>query len=259
MIRRTFLTTVAAIGLFSIAGSAMAQEPLRIGIEASYKPFSWKEPDGTLTGFDIDMARALCAELERECVLVEQDWDGMIPALLANKFDAIVASMSITEERKRVIDFTDKYYETSARVVAPKSLELTIDAAGLAGKRLGVQRGTTHQCYAEKMFPDTEIVLYTTQEEVFRDLELGRIDAQLSDSLTAYESFLKTENGAKFEFKGDYQRDPECYGKGEGIAVRKEDSELRDALSAAIKELRANGTYAEINAKYFPFDIYGEE
>ncbi len=255
MIRRMFLTTFAAIGLAAFAAPAMAQDTLRIGVEGAYPPFSYKEADGTLAGFDIEIANALCAEMSRECELVEQEWDGMIPALKAQKFDAIVASMSITEERKRQIDFSDKYYQTPARIVAPKDADF--EDEGLAGKRIGVQRGATHQCYAERMFPDAEVVLYGTQEEVFRDLALGRIDAQLSDSLIAQESFLSTDEGADYAFLGGDHLDVECYGEGVGIAVRQGDEELRDALSAAITAIRENGTYAEINGKYFPFDIYG--
>ncbi len=240
-----------------LAIPAAAQDTLRIGVEGAYPPFSYTTADGTLEGFDIDIAKALCAEMERECELVQQEWDGMIPALKAQKFDAIVASMSITEERKRQIDFSDKYYQTPARVVARKDADFEGTPEGLAGKRIGVQRGATHQCYAEKMFPDAEIVLYGTQDEVFRDLGLGRVDAQLSDSLIAKEGFLDTDAGAEFAFLGGDHLDVECYGEGVGIAVRKGDEELRNALSEAILAIREDGTYAEINDKYFEFDIYG--
>ncbi|MCP1169903.1 FAD-dependent oxidoreductase [Limimaricola litoreus] len=134
------------------------------------------------------------------------------------------------------------------------------DGAGIAGAeaaRVGVQRGAKHQCYAEKTFPDAEIVLYGTQEEVFRDLALGRIDAQLSDSLIAQESFLSTEEGADYTFLDGDHIDVECYGEGVGIAVRKGDEELARAFSDAIAAIRENGTYAAINDAYFPFDIYG--
>lgn len=254
MLRRTFLTTVTALAL---ATPALAADPLRIGVEGAYPPFSFKESDGTLAGFDIEIATALCAQMQRDCELVEQEWDGMIPALKAQKFDAIVASMSITEERKRQIDFSEKYYQTPARLVARADAGFEGTPEGLSGKRIGVQRGATHQCYAEKMFPDAEIVLYGTQEEVFRDLVLGRIDAQLSDSLIAQESFLSKDDGAEFAFLGGDHLDVECYGEGVGIAVRQGEEELRDALSAAIAAIREDGTYAKINDKYFAFDIYG--
>ncbi|AUM75824.1 ABC transporter substrate-binding protein [Paracoccus jeotgali] len=254
MIRRTLL---AAAALAALATGTFAAESLRIGVEGAYPPFSFKEADGSLSGFDIEIAKALCAQMQRDCELVEQEWDGMIPALKARKFDAIVASMSITEERKRQIDFSEKYYKTPARVVAPKASGLEGSAEALAGKRLGVQRGSTHQCYAEAHFPDAEIVLYGTQDEVFRDLSLGRIDAQLSDSLIAQEAFLSKPEGAEYAFLPGDHTDVECYGEGVGIAVRKGDEELRDALSAAIAAIREDGTYATINDKYFPFDIYG--
>lgn len=244
-----------AMTLFSVGAQA---EKLRVGVEGAYPPFSWKEPDGTLKGFDIDFAREVCKRLQRECVLVEQEWDGMIPALLSRKFDTIIASMSITEERKKKVDFTDKYYNTPAAVVAKKGSGLSRSNSGLKGKRLGVQRATTHQCSAEKLFPDAELVLYATQEEVFQDLASGRLDAQISDSIQADEGFLKQDMGKGFVFLGDMIGDEECQGVGAGFAVRKKDTILRDSMSAVIRGIRADGTYKKINDKYFDLDIYGE-
>ena len=134
-IKKLFLT-VAAVALMS--ANAQADE-LRVGVEGAYPPFSWKEADGTLKGFDIDFAYEICKRLGKECVLVEQEWDGMIPALLANKFDTIIASMSITEERKKKVDFTVKYYNTPPGVVAKENPGFEATAEGMAGKRLGVQ------------------------------------------------------------------------------------------------------------------------
>jgi polar amino acid transport system substrate-binding protein/arginine/ornithine transport system substrate-binding protein len=260
MIIRKFFAALAATALAAALFGATAQaETLRIGVEGAYPPFSSKEADGTLVGFDIEIALALCEEMGRDCELVEQDWDGIIPALLANKYDAIIASMSITEERKQRVDFTNKYYNTPAKLVASADTELEPTAAGLAGVRIGVQRGTTHQCYVEKMFPEAEIVLYGTQEEVFQDLGSGRIAAQLSDSIQALEGFLNTDAGDGYAFLGGDQFELECYGEGAGIAVRKGEDDLREAFNAAIVAIRENGTYAEINARYFDFDIFGAD
>lgn len=253
---RKIFTSLSLALLVLGMGSVQAAD-LRVGVEGAYPPFSWKESDGTLKGFDIEIAEAICAELKRNCVLIEQDWDGMIPALLAKKFDTIIASMSITEERKKRVDFSDKYYNTPAKFVAKKGSGLKISKSGLAGKRIGLQRGTTHQCYMEKMFPDVELVLYGTQDEVFQDLAIGRIDAQFSDSIAADDGFLKTDAGKDFEFVGGDQHDEACHGPGAGMAVRKSDTQLRDDLNKAIKAIRANGTYQKINAKYFDFDIFG--
>ncbi len=255
--RKLMTSLTATAFLLAMVGVSAQAADLRVGVEGAYPPFSWKESDGTLKGFDIEIAEAVCAELKRKCVLIEQDWDGMIPALLAKKFDTIIASMSITEERKKRVDFSDKYYNTPAKFVAKKGSGLKITKEGLKGKRIGLQRGTTHQCFMEKMFPDVELVLYGTQDEVFQDLAIGRIDAQFSDSIAADDGFLKTDAGKDFEFTGGDQHDEACHGPGAGMAVRKADTALRDDLNKAIKALRANGTYQKINAKYFDFDIFG--
>jgi lysine-arginine-ornithine-binding protein len=259
---KRIVTAFALAAVLAVAtgiAPTTAGEKLRIGVEGAYPPFSWKEADGTLMGFDIDIAMALCDKMGRECELVEQDWDGIIPALLAKKYDAIVASMSITEERKKRVDFTIKYYHEPAKFVAAKGAGLEATPEGLAGKVVGVQRGTIHQCYMEKAFPDTELRLYGTQEEVFLDLASGRIDAQISSSIQSDEGFLKTDAGKDFEFFGGDQYDMECHGEGAGIAVRKGEDDLREALNAAIKAIRDDGTYQAINAKYFEYDIFGEE
>ncbi len=247
-------SVVSAVALFG--GQAMA-ETLRIGVEGAYAPFSKKEADGTLSGFDIDIAMALCAELKRECELVEQEWDGMIPALIANKYDAIVASMSITEDRKKKVDFTEKYYDTPSRFVAKEGASFEMTKEGTKGVKIGVLRGTTLQCHVEKVYPDADIKLYNTQEDVFADLVAGRLDMQLNNTLQAVEGFLNQPQGKGFAFLGENVDDRDCLGEGTGIAVRKGDP-LAGELSAAIKAIRADGTYKSINDKYFPVDIYGE-
>jgi polar amino acid transport system substrate-binding protein/arginine/ornithine transport system substrate-binding protein len=255
-----FFGSLAAAAVLALSlGTASAAEKLRIGVEGAYPPFSWKESDGSLKGFDIDIALALCEKMGRECELVEQDWDGIIPALLAKKYDAIVASMSITEERKKRVDFSNKYYNTPNKFAAAEGADLDVSHGGLKGKAIGVQRGTTHQCYMEKFYPDADLRLYGTQEEVFLDLASGRIDAQISDAIQTDEGFLKTDAGKGFAFIGGNQSDEECYGPGAGIAVRKGDDELRQAFNDAIVAIREDGTYADINNKYFEIDIYGSE
>ena len=261
MMRFGKLAYAIAVGVvaFSLGTAAQAGEKLRIGVEGAYPPFSWKEADGTLMGFDIDIAMALCEKMGRDCELVEQDWDGIIPALLAKKYDAIVASMSINEERKKRVDFTNKYYNTPNKFVAAEGSGLEATPESMKGKVVGVQRGTTHQCFMEKLFPDVELKLYGTQEEVFLDLAAGRIDAQLSDSIQSEEGFLNKPEGKGYAFVGDNQFDLECYGEGAGIAIRKGEDELRESFNEAIQAIRDDGTYRKINDKYFKNDIYGAE
>jgi len=251
------LLFIALAGMIALSAGRASAEPLRVGVEGAYPPFSWTEADGSMKGFDIDFAYAVCERLGRECELVKQDWDGMIPALLANKFDVIIASMSITEERKKKVDFSNKYYNTPAKMIAKKNSGLSDTNESLTGKRVGVQRGTTHQCYVEKFFPGAELVLYGTQEEVFQDLAAGRLDAQLSDSIQGKEGFLDTDAGKDFEFLGGDQVDVECMGEGAGIAMRKGNDDLMAAINNAIEAIRADGSYKTMNDKYFPFDIFG--
>ncbi|WP_323769047.1 transporter substrate-binding domain-containing protein [Antarctobacter sp.] len=254
-IKKTLLASAVGATLL-MAGMATA-EPLRIGVEGAYPPFSKKEADGTLSGFDIDIALALCEGLNRECELVEQEWDGMIPALIAKKYDAIVASMSITEDRKKRVDFSAKYYQTPSRFVAKEGATYELTPEGTKGLKIGVLRGTTLQCHVEKAFPEADLRLYNTQEDVFADLVAGRLDMQLNNTLQAIDGFLNTDQGQGFAFLGENVDDPDCLGEGTGIAVRKGDP-LAAELTAAIAAIRADGTYAEINDKYFDVDIYGK-
>lgn len=253
--KKTLLASVVS-AMAIVSGGAMA-ESLRIGVEGAYPPFSKKEADGSLSGFDIDIALALCEQLQRECELVEQEWDGMIPALIGKKYDAIVASMSITEDRKKQVDFSEKYYQTPSRFVAKVGAEYELTADGLKGVKIGVLRGTTLQCHVEKVYPEADLRLYNTQEDVFADLAAGRLDMQLNNTLQAIDGFLNTPQGEGFAFLGENVDDTECLGEGTGIAVRKGDP-LAGELSAAIEAIRADGTYQAINDKYFDVDIYGE-
>ncbi|KQY26795.1 ABC transporter substrate-binding protein [Rhizobium sp. Root482] len=253
------LATVASAAVFALmAGSAMADgEKIVIGTEGAYPPFNNLEADGTLTGFDVDIAKALCVEMKAECTFVTQDWDGIIPALIAKKFDAIVASMSITPERLEKVDFSEKYYNTGPAIVVPKDSPIT-DATpeGMAGKSLGAQSSTTHSNYAEAYFKDSELKLYPTPDEYKLDVANGRVDAVIDD-VVVLSSWLKTEDGACCKLLKALTPDPKIHGVGAGIAVRKGDTELKAKLDAAIQAIRANGKYKEINDKYFEFDVYG--
>ena len=238
--------------------AAPALEVLRVGVEGAYPPFSFVDKDGKLGGFDIDIAYALCAEMNMRCELITQDWDGMIPALLAKKYDAIIASMSITEERKQKVAFSDRYYRSPARFIHKKGATDTISAAGLAGKQVGVQRGTVSDRFITGTFGEAvNIKRYGTQEEAYLDLEAARLDMIFADAFVLLE-FLGSERGAPYEFIGESYTDPAYFGEGIGIATRKEDSALVSRLNAAIAALRANGEYDRLRARYFTFDIYGE-
>ena len=253
------LITVAVVAMMMLGTNVFANEwnKIRIGVEGAYPPFSKVEKDGTLVGFDIDIAMALCEEIGAECVLVTQDWDGIIPALLARKYDAIIASMSITEERKKKVAFSEKYYNTPAKFARKKGSGIAISKAGMKGKTVGVQRATIHDNFITGEFGDSvEIKRYGTQDEAYLDAISGRVDLLLADSIAMEAGFLKTDQGKGWEFVGPGYSDPKYFGVGAGIAVRKSDGELAKLFSLAIKVIRSNGVYHMINGKYFAFDVY---
>ena len=256
----TLAISALALSVSLGAPNAGAQDMKKvvIGTEGAYPPFNNLEADGTLTGFDIDIAKALCEEMKVECTFVTQDWDGIIPALQAGKFDAIIASMSITDERKEKVDFTNKYYNTPPAIAVPKDSDITeaTDAA-LSGKMLGAQSSTTHSNYAEAKLPSAELKLYPTTDEYKLDLESGRIDAVIDDVVVLSE-WVDSDAGACCKILGTLTPDPEINGPGAGIALRKGEDELRESFNKAITALRENGKYKEINDKYFSFDVYGD-
>jgi arginine/ornithine transport system substrate-binding protein len=261
LLNRRLATLAVSLLMLAATTAALAQAPdwkkVRIGVEGAYPPFSEVGTDGKIKGFDIDIAYALCAEMKAECTLVAQEWDGMIPALQARKFDAIIASMAITDERKKSVAFTDKYYNTPAWLIGKAGLTDQSPAAW-KGKKIGVQRTTTHDRYVTEYFKGSEIVRYAKQDEIFLDLAAGRIDGALQDSVAADLGFLKKPAGKPFARVGPPIDDPVIFGIGSGIALRKGDTALLDKFNAAIKAIRANGTYKKIQDKYFDFDIYGK-
>ena len=255
---KALLCLAFAVLLPAFAGPAAAQDkPLRLATEGAYPPFNNKTADGRLEGFDIDIGNALCAEMKVTCEWVVQDWDGMIPALQAGKFDAIVASMFITEERKKQVDFTDRYYRTPAAIAVPKDSTIAgMSAADLAGKTIGVQSSSVYAIWVEKFLPDTVVKAYPSVQEMLLDLSNGRLDA-VNDDLVVIDDFLGQPEGACCRIVGKIEPIPEIHGPGAGIAVRKGDP-LAARFNDALKAIRANGAYKLINDKYFKFDLYGD-
>lgn len=245
---KILLSTAASL---LISAQAFAAETLKIGTEGAYPPFNLIDASGQVVGFDLDIAHALCARMAVECEVVTSDWDGIIPALNAGKFDFLVASMSVTEERQQAVDFTDPYYTNKLQFVAPKSADFKTDEQSLDGKVIGAQRATIAGTWLEDNLDDVvDIKLYDTQENAYLDLASGRVDGILADKFVQWE-WLKSEAGQDFEFKGE----PVFDNDEIAIAVRKGEDELRQRLNQALAEIVADGTYEQINAKYFPFSI----
>jgi arginine/ornithine transport system substrate-binding protein len=244
------------------AAAAPEAAVLKVAIDPTYEPFTFKTPDGKPTGFDVDVATALCAEIKRKCEFVEQVWDSMIPGLNAKKYDVIISSMSITDDRLKEVDFTDKYYNTPSRIVLKKGTKFT-DAASIKGKKLGVLKGSTQEKYAMGDLKPAGVVVnsYEAQDQVYLDIKSGRLDGTVADFMEVTGGFLSKPEGAKYELVGPDLKEPKYFGYGAGIALRKGEDKLKGELNAAIKAIRGNGSYKTMADKYFAkynIDVYGE-
>jgi arginine/ornithine transport system substrate-binding protein len=235
-------------------GTACAQATYRIATEGTYPPWSLKDAQGSLQGWDVDIANALCEKMKARCEIVAQDWDGIIPGLLARKYDMIVASMAITEQRRQRVDFSDKYKETVSRFIARKGASQDVTPAALKGKAIGVQRGSIQANYLSQHYKDSELKFYDTPQAAEMDLVANRVDYILGNMVTYHVGFMKTAEAKHFEFVGPDLKGGQL-GEGNGIAVRKGDTELLSRINAALAAIRADGSYDRITAKYFPFKL----
>jgi lysine/arginine/ornithine transport system substrate-binding protein len=251
--------TIALLATASIAAHAKDWSTIRFGVDASYPPFESKGSDGKLAGFDIDLGNEICARLKAKCVWVENDFDGMIPALKAKKFDGVLSSMSMTPQRAEQIAFSAKLFNTPTRLVAKKGSDIKPTPESLAGKSVGVEQGTIQETYAKTYWEPkgAKVVPYQNQDQVYADLISGRLDAALQDAVQAEIGFLKTPRGAGFQFVGGDLVDKKILGEGAGIGMRKEDTDLKAKVDKAIADIIKDGTYKKLEKKYFDFDVYG--
>lgn len=252
--------TLLILALQAVAATAFAQgKDLKVAIDPTYEPFTFKTADGKPAGFDVDIASALCEQIKRKCVFVEQVWDSMIPGLQAKKYDVIISSMSITEDRLKAVDFTDKYYKTPSKVVVRNDIKYT-DAASLKGKKIGVLKGSTQEKYANGELKPAGVIVtpYEAQDQVYLDIKSGRLDGTVADIVEVNGGFLSKPEGKDYSAVGEPLLIPKYFGAGVGVAMRKGDAALKGELNAAIKAIRDNGTYKKLNDKYFKFDVYGQ-
>lgn len=252
------LMAISAVTALSAAANAQEQLVLKIGSEGAYPPYNFVKADGTVAGFEVDIARALCDELKAKCEIIVQDWDGMIPALQSGKLDAVISSMSITPARKEQVDFSNKYYNPAAGIAAPKDSDLKgTTKEDLAGKTIGVQGSTIHSNFSEQAYTDSTIKSYTNVDEARMDMASGRVDA-VNDNIISLIAWLKTPEGACCKLIGAVKPDLQIHGPGVGVAIKKGREDLVEKFNAAILAIRADGKFKAINDKYFDFDIYGD-
>lgn len=246
---RSILFAAAAM----VLGSTAAKADLVFATDSSaYPPFTSQNASGQFEGWEYDFMMALCEEIKEKCTMTPIAWDGIIPALLEKKFDGILGSMSITDERKKVIDFSDMYYNSAAVIIGAKDGDKDFSTEHLSGKTIGVQGATIHQKYVEKYYVPAGAVekSYQKQDEANADLAAGRVDYLMADGV-ALRAYLDSEEGkACCELKGAVPDDTSVLGYGVGVGLRKEDTALKDKINAAIKVLAAKGTFEELTKKY---------
>ena len=268
---KLFLSSIAALAIFFSSAQA---DSIRIGTEGAYPPWNSKDASGNLIGFEVDLAKELCAIMKHECTIVEQDWDGMIPGLIMRKFDAIMAGMSITDERMKTINFSQGYADEVAQLAVmkgsslegmdtPSGINLSLGGSdvksalktltgALAGKTICVQTATIHQNFLESGDVGSVTVrTYKTQDEVNLDLTAGRCDAALAAAVAFTDYAEKSGKDVVLvgpTFSGG------AFGNGVGVGIRKDDTALLKKFNDAIDTARKQGKISELATKWFGFD-----
>jgi polar amino acid transport system substrate-binding protein len=266
MIKVLKIATLAATLMVAGFMQTASAEKLRVGMECTYAPFNFKKANGDLDGYDVDVAKGVAKLIGAELEFVCQKWDGMIPALLANKFDLIAASMSITEKRMKKIDFSAPYRISVGRLVGSNNMTTPLfDDAGkpipenFKGLKIGTGRATTYSSWFEAKMPSAKMVLYDSSEAMYLDLENGRVDMIMTNPMKAFLKFLSKPNGKGFKFVSPQIDEKKFFGVGVGIGLRQGNDALKTRLDKAIKTLSTNGSLGKYAHKYFPFAIHNEK
>lgn len=245
----TLFGTLLAL-LLNSASMATPVKTIRFATEATYPPFEFIDESGQMTGFDIDITNALCRQIKAQCTFSNQSFNRLIPSLKLGKFDAIIAALGVTPERQKEVDFTISYYEPSASFVA--LIEKHYSILNVTGKTVGVQQGSVFEKYLhDKYKSKVTIKTYASAQDAFLDLVLGRLDMVLADTPIAVAWLRQNDNNKKYSMIDKPVIDHDYFGSGYGIAVQKNNMELLNTFNKALAEIKANGTYNKIIAKYF--------
>jgi polar amino acid transport system substrate-binding protein len=249
---------LAAMVIASPTGTLARDWPaVRIATEGAYPPFNITDADNKLAGFEVEIGRALCEHMKAECVFVQEDWDNLIRGLRRDRFDAIMASMEITDERRQRIAFSKRYYRTPPVFMVRTDTDITdISPDGLKDRRIGAMAGTVYATYLEDLYgPGSTVQLYGNQDEASLDLALGRIDAVLGDKIALSVWLKRGKEADCCRFLADAPFDTAYFGEGFGVGLRKRDDDLKALFDKAIDDIQADGTYDAIRARYFNFDV----
>ncbi len=230
---------------------------LRVLTEADYPPFNYYDEEGRLTGFNIDLARAVCRELSIECDINAAEWKTLTPSLKNNEADAVFASVAINAKSVSEVDFTSRYYSTPAKFVGKTGAsfkEIAVDA--LKGEKVAVVKGSAHEAFLRDFFEGAKLVPYETPAEARAALKSGEVSLLFGDGISLMFWIQGTDSARCCEFKGEGYTEARYFGDGVGIAVRKGNARLRDVLDYALARVKASGRYEELMLRYFPLPLY---
>lgn len=229
---------------------------IRVAIEGAYPPFNFIDPaSNELQGFEVDLLRSLCEAMQARCEPVQHEWDGIVKGLINGEYDAIMSSLEITEKRQKRIAFSDPYYRIPAVFIGLKEVAPgAVTPGALAGRRIGTIERSDHETYLKTYYTDSEIVPYAKAEEANLDLVVGRLDAVFADQ-RLLTKFLESREGECCHVLGNAPAEPAYRRETYGIGLRKDDGDLRERFNRAIAQVKADGTYDRIRARYFSFDI----
>lgn len=249
------LIATTLLSAVMLAGTAQARDydTVRFGVDVPYEPMEYRTPDGELTGFDIELGNALCAEIGIECEWIVQGWDGIIPGLMSRKYDAIMSSMTINDDRREQVLFSDPYFTPPSAWFAPGDSDIGEPTEeSLEGTTIGVQRGTLQDNYISDMYADVaDISRYATAGDMVLDMEAGRLDIVFLDYPVGRATLLGSEDN-DYKVVGDMITEPkEYFGDGFGIAFRQRDEALAEKFNEALATLKEDGTYDALRGKYF--------
>ncbi|WP_455915121.1 transporter substrate-binding domain-containing protein [Pantoea agglomerans] len=240
------LKFVFTLLLTSICACAQAAEPLRFASNANNPPFEFLTAENQLVGFDIDLAKALCDRMQKQCIFTNNTFERLLPSLKFRRYDAIISGLDITDERKKTVEFTQPYFMNSGTLVARAGLYSNIEQ--LKGKRIGIGAETTQQAYLMTAWPEIITVAYDNYQNALLDIRNGRLDGIFGDTLAVQELLKTNPHLAKV---GDPITDSRFFGSGLGIAVRKGNTELRDSLNQALQSLKDDGTLEKLRQRWF--------
>lgn len=230
---------------------------IRFVTETDYPPFNYLDEEGGLTGFNVDLARALCLDLNTTCDVQARPWSELLAILLRGEADAVIASHTISPQLLRRTDVTDRYYYTPARFAGKRGgSDVAITPEGLEGKSIAVVKGSAHEAYLRAFFRDSTIRTFDTVDDARTAVPAGAADYVFDDGTGLVFWLNGTASKACCEFKGGPFVEPKYFGDGIGIVVKKEDSELKSSLNTALKHVRESGRYEELVLRYFPFRAY---